>query len=97
MAFTKDSEEFKMMADYYTLIKEFWEVKKDDKYWITLVEKTDAFVQKYDRATNGFSGRIGYAFLNQCEKNYYDSCQVKQKARSDKKKGTDDKITTEKK
>lgn len=95
MAFTKDSAEFKMMGEYYNLMKEFWDVKDTSEYWTALVEKSDAFIQKYETDTKGLSRRLAYAFMCHCEKIYYDSRQSEQKKRSTKKKGADDKNTTE--
>ncbi len=89
-SFSKDSPEFKMMADYYTFIKEFWEVKDTKEYWVSLVEKAEAFIKKYEADTKGLSRRLAYAFMCHCEQIYYDSRQDAQNKRSAKKKGADD-------
>ena len=70
--FKKDSAEYKMMADYYNLIKEFWGIEESGEYWTGLVEKTDEFIKKYEEASQGFSRRLGYAFVCRCERIYYD-------------------------
>lgn len=97
MAFTKDSPEFKMMGDYYNLMKEFWEVKETSEYWTALVEKSEEFIKKYETDTKGLSRRLAYAFMCQCEQIYYDSRQKSQDKRSAKKKGADDNFTADEK
>ncbi len=76
--FKKDSAEYKMMADYYNLMKDFWGVEESGEYWTGLVEKTDEFIKKHEEASGGFSRRLGYAFVCRCEEIYYEGKKNKE-------------------
>lgn len=69
-SYEKGSPEYEMMGDFFRLSKKFWNVKKADEYWTSLVEETDQFITKHEESTKGFSRKLGYQLLNQCEEMY---------------------------
>lgn len=67
-SYEKGSPEYEMMGDYFRLLKKYWDITQID--WVKLVDETDAFVNRYEKATKGFSRRLGMEFLNQLEDMY---------------------------
>ena len=65
-AFRKDSFEYEMMREFYLLIKEFWVVREEDDYWISLIDKSDAFAKKYEDSTE-FALALALSFVKRCD------------------------------
>lgn len=65
MALEKGTEEFMMMGDYFYLVKKYWNVQSDDRYWNELKKSVNEFVEKYKMFS--FSKKLAMAFLEEQE------------------------------
>lgn len=64
MEWTKDSIEYKFMADFYKFCKKYYEVKNTDEYWKELTEESIKLSRKYgdtEFVSNLILGFINYA------------------------------------
>lgn len=63
--FPKDSEEYKMAAEFCNFMFEFWDIHadQDDAWWDEMSKKAEKFWKKYPN-TNGFSRDIAMAVIN---------------------------------
>lgn len=62
--FTKESKEFKFMADFYNFCKDHYIVENTQSYWDEVIKAGEELAKKYDNmalATNLVVGFISYA------------------------------------
>lgn len=84
--FTKDSIPFRMMTDFYNLVRNYWEVEENKEYWTSLVDSLEEFWKKYDKETLGFSRRIALEYGNYLEKKYNQNKNQNKKHKKGEKK-----------
>lgn len=68
--FEKDSEEWKLFREYWSICQRFWEPEDNDKYWEQVVDITDDFYEKYKANNEIFVKKIILAFVDTLEEKY---------------------------
>jgi hypothetical protein len=62
--FEKNSEEWQMFTEFWSLCQKYWIPDKDDEYWKSVTEESIAFGEKYKTE---FAKKLVFALLDSLE------------------------------
>lgn len=62
--FTKDTSEWMLFQDFWSLCQKYWQPEESSEYWHALINDTDNFTRKYNDTNKEFVKNISLALLD---------------------------------